>query len=36
MQLITSTLEGTLKPKQRKEYIPLEITLPTKAMMRNI
>ena len=32
-QLIISTFEGTLKPRQRKEYIPLEIKLPTRAIL---
>jgi len=29
IQLITSSLEETLKSRQRKEYIPLETTSPT-------
>ena len=30
MQLINLTFEGILKPKQKKEYTPIEIKLPDK------
>jgi len=30
MQLINLTFEGMLKPKQKREYTPIEIKLPNK------
>ena len=35
MQLIISTFEGTLKPTQKKEFVPLEIKLSTRAILGN-
>ena len=35
MQLMNITFEGILKPKQKKEYRPLEIKLPGKIIPRS-